>query len=299
MNWCDERLGISPSAAAPRPTDEAVEARLAALPVADLVRGWREVAAAGLREETAGTRRFALYFDRLGRQEPERALAFITAAVEIEPDDAVVMLIAEEKVLGQLLVFRADRVVDGLEAAARASPRFRCLLGGVYWMLHGGAVERQDIAERLLAVADPQAYDNWRRGHQARSPLFDLTSLPLAELARAWIEITCRSPLAQLSDGNRAALADVQQDLLATAPQRALALVVEILLAEEHPAVLGVLAAGLLEDLIPGEEGPLFDAIEEEARRNARFRHLLGGVWYSGSPAVAARLDGVTDRTGW
>lgn len=55
--------------------------------------------------------------------------------------------------------------------------------------------------------------------------------------------------------------------------------------------VIGVLAAGPLEDLID-DFGPQFiDRVEDEAKRNVAFRHLLGGVWKSGSPEIWARVE--------
>ena len=46
--------------------------------------------------------------------------------------------------------------------------------------------------------------------------------------------------------------------------------------------VIGILAAGPLEDLIADHGADFIDRIELEARRNAAFRHLLGGVWRRG-----------------
>ncbi len=54
--------------------------------------------------------------------------------------------------------------------------------------------------------------------------------------------------------------------------------------------VLGVLAAGPLEDLIH-YWGPTFiERIEDAARRDAAFRALLGGVWQSSTPEVWDRV---------
>src|SRR5262249_55021690 len=69
----------------------------------------------------------------------------------------------------------------------------------------------------------------------------------------------------------------------------------EIVRIEEHPALLGVLAAGLMEDLVVAHGTAMIDAIEAEARRNWRFRQMLGGVWVpSAEPAVAKRLKQAT-----
>ncbi|MEA9588297.1 hypothetical protein VC279_00570 [Xanthomonas sp. WHRI 10064A] len=56
-------------------------------------------------------------------------------------------------------------------------------------------------------------------------------------------------------------------------------------------SVIGVLAAGPLEDLIQDSGLDYIERIELEARRNPAFRHLLGGVWKSGTPEVWARLE--------
>jgi hypothetical protein len=63
-------------------------------------------------------------------------------------------------------------------------------------------------------------------------------------------------------------------------------------LAKNPPdSVIGILAAGPLEDLIH-QAGPQYiDRIELEARRNPAFRHLLGGVWQSSTPDVWARIE--------
>lgn len=59
--------------------------------------------------------------------------------------------------------------------------------------------------------------------------------------------------------------------------------------------VAEVLAAGPLEDIIE-DYGPTFiDRIEAESRRNATFRHLLGGVWKSSSPEIWSRVEACRD----
>ena len=91
----------------PPPSAEEVEARLADLPMEDLVRAWRMVSTTSLKDQTAGTHAFKMYFDRLSHATPERGIAFIEAELASEPDDEIVVLLAEGKVLGQLLVFHA------------------------------------------------------------------------------------------------------------------------------------------------------------------------------------------------
>jgi hypothetical protein len=67
--------------------------------------------------------------------------------------------------------------------------------------------------------------------------------------------------------------------------------ILKVLDGQPSQNVIGMLAAGPLEDLIQ-EWGELFvDRIELEARRNPAFRHLLGGVWESSTPEVWARIE--------
>jgi hypothetical protein len=300
MNWCDERLGLPAEDGPDHFHSEEHQAAIAAMPVEDLVRGWRAMNRARYPDKTAGCWCFDRYFDALGHQDPQRAVDFIAAELAGEPDDAMVALIADGKLLPQLLHFNAPKVAGRLVETALRVPRLRWLLGGVYWSIRGGMVESERAKQRLLAIADRAAYDAWKEALQADAEEIDFDALALPELARVWIEMTARSPREKLMDDNAARLFDWQGDLVRDDPDRALALIREVLRQEPHPAILGVLAAGLLEDLIPAQEGPVFDAIEAEAQANPRFRHLLGGVWFSSmSPAVVARLEKVTDRSRW
>jgi Family of unknown function (DUF6869) len=292
MTWCDERLGLDP--AADEMTQERLaqaEAKLAALSLADLVRGWREVGTVGLRARTSGCHCFSMYFDRVGHDDPERALAFIEGVVTQEPNDGQVALLAQEKLLSQLLHFNAARVVDGLEAAAGRLPRLRWLLGAFAWGFRGGMLEDKDIARRLAAVADEAAYKAWEDDYKAGRERIDFAALSPTELAQHWVELTAYSPLERERDDNAMALFDYQWELAKDDPQRALALVIEIVQIEQHPRMLGLLAAGLVEDLLVAHGPDVIDAIEVEARGNPRFRQMLSGVWTSRvDPAVAERL---------
>jgi hypothetical protein len=291
MNWCDHKLGLEPAAQMTRESFARMDTTLASLPPADLVRGWREVATVGLLEQTRGTHCFDMYFDRLGHDDPERALAFIEAEVASEPDDALVALVAEGKLLAQLLNVNAARVVDGLEKVAVRLPRLRWLLGAIAWTFRGGIVSDQDIAHRLRALADEPAYKAWEAKYKAGHDTIIFAALPLREVARLWVRITAYSPLERERDDNACALFDFQWNLARDEPERALALVQEIARIEDHPTLLSVLAAGLMEDLVVAHGAAVIDAVEAEARGNWRFRQVLGGVWLSSvDPAVAERL---------
>jgi len=235
-----------------------------------------------------------MYFDRLGHEDPERALAFIEAAVTQEPNDALVALLAQEKLLSQLLHFNAARVVDGLEAAAQRLPRLRWLLGAFAWGFRGGMLEDKDIARRLEVIADEAAYKAWDDDYKAGRKRIDFAALSAEELAQHWVELTAYSPLERERDDNAMALFDYQWELAKSDPQRALVLIIEVVRIEQHPRMLGLLAAGLVEDLLVAHGPDVIDAIEVEARGSLRFRQMLSGVWTSRvDPAVAERLAAV------
>jgi hypothetical protein len=67
--------------------------------------------------------------------------------------------------------------------------------------------------------------------------------------------------------------------------------ILAILDREPADAVLGILAAGPLEDLIHHDGARFIDRIELQARRDPAFRHLLGGVWESGPEEIWTRVD--------
>ena len=74
-------------------------------------------------------------------------------------------------------------------------------------------------------------------------------------------------------------------------PEVAWALILEILAREPSQRAIAALAAGPLEDLID-EHGPQFiERIELLARRDPKFRHLLGGVWESSTSQIWARVE--------
>ncbi len=52
-----------------------------------------------------------------------------------------------------------------------------------------------------------------------------------------------------------------------------------------------MLAAGPLEDLIEYHGPDFIGRIEDEARRSAIFRELLGEVWESSTPEVWGRIE--------
>jgi len=82
-----------------------------------------------------------------------------------------------------------------------------------------------------------------------------------------------------------------------TTPDDCWAVILEVLARSPPDAVLGILAAGPLEDLIHYHGPEFIERIETESRRSAGFRHLLGGVWKSSSPEIWARVQKAQGQT--
>lgn len=96
----------------------------------------------------------------------------------------------------------------------------------------------------------------------------------------------------------------LEQDINPWAPQRFIEigeddpeltweLILLIFEKTSDPAILGMVAAGPLEDLVD-EHGPLFiDRIEEQAKSNPVFKEALHGVWRSSTREIWARVEAV------
>jgi hypothetical protein len=74
-------------------------------------------------------------------------------------------------------------------------------------------------------------------------------------------------------------------------PEDCFAAILAILDKEPPDEVLGVLAAGPLEDLLNYHGTDYVDKIEMEARKNPEFKDLLGGVWYTKDDELQKRLN--------
>lgn len=294
MTWCDQVLGYCDEtgcALDPTPTYEQVGERIDGLSMADWVRAWRAVCTTKFRDRTPGVYAFVTHFDRLSHGEPERGVAFIEQALQDEPDDEVLNLIAKGKPLGQLLVFHAARATPLLQELALRQPRVRWLLGRQARAIQNGMVEDKEVARRLLAICDEPAYRAWKEKTHPKSESVDFESLSLSELAETWIAIMSRSDIEIERDDHWYELYDYQHALTGNEPARALALVKAVLEIEDNPNLLGSLSAGMLEDLIPHNDGPVVDAVVAEAASDPQFQDLLCGVWFDGlSPQVVARL---------
>src|SRR6185437_15077542 len=126
---CDRLLGASGATPLTGAEAKAASGRIAELPVGDLVKAWRVAMTTRLSAQTPAIQLFDGYFDGLGERDPDRALDFIAALDRDEPDDALFMLLADRKILGQLVLFHLPKAIDPLCELARKSPRLRIALG--------------------------------------------------------------------------------------------------------------------------------------------------------------------------
>ena len=89
-------------------------------------------------------------------------------------------------------------------------------------------------------------------------------------------------------------------ELVANEPLLALAMVLEILKIDSSNKIQEVLSAGPLEDLLAKHGELIIESVEREAKANAKFAQLLGGVWQNSMPNdIWARVQTVWDRRGW
>jgi hypothetical protein len=89
--------------------------------------------------------------------------------------------------------------------------------------------------------------------------------------------------------GNYAAVMDAHWD----DPQRGLAYLALAMRRYDDAMFLGVLAAGLLEDLLDDPTPEMLHRIITEARKTPRFRWMLSGVWLH---AIAERARTAVER---
>lgn len=260
-----------------------------AMPLAELADTWRALQSVGLRDKTEGTWATFRYFDSLPHERPERALALILEILDRESDIPTLLKLGDKFTPALLYAHGAD-LIDRLESEAADNPQLRWLLGSVIWWSEDG-----QLAAQLSAIADKAGWRAARDAHADRNPAIDFEDLSPAEVAQVWIaQNGCPD---KDRDGNWMRLRDYDDELRVENPERALAIILEVLKTETNRNMLGYLAAGPLEDLISMDT---IDMIEAEAARNERFKWLLGGVWYHTAPdPLKARLDAIIQGQHW
>lgn len=88
--------------------------------------------------------------------------------------------------------------------------------------------------------------------------------------------------------------------LVEDAPERAWDAINQVLEITDRVDVLGLLAAGPLEDLLSYHGDAFIERVEALARSNPRFAFLLGGVWrFRMSDENWSRVGQVANRDAW
>ena len=84
-------------------------------------------------------------------------------------------------------------------------------------------------------------------------------------------------------------------DICRNDPDLCWELILEILRIDQSDRVVGNLAAGPLEDLLVRHGAKMIDRVESQARKDRRFKNLLGGVWKNAmSDDVWSRVKAVS-----
>jgi hypothetical protein len=197
-----------------------------AMPIGELADTWRALQHVGLRDKTDGTWTTFRYFDALPHEQPDRALDLMLSVLKRETDTSVLMQLGD-KFTPALLIAHGPALIDRLEREAADNPGLRWLLGSVIWWTEDEALEA-----RLWAIADK---DGWRAvsdAHEERNPQIDFARLSPAELAKVWIaQNECPD---KDRDRNWSALRDYEASLREDDPERALAIIREVLKIETN-----------------------------------------------------------------
>lgn len=269
-------------------TPDETDVFLNAMPIEELASLWCVLQRLSRRDQTSGAFAAKLYFDHLPHRKPDLALDLALEVLRAESDKPTVMQL-NDKFMMALMYAHGAEVIDRIEREAEDNARLRWLLGGI----HFGPGEK--LRDRIEAIADSLG---WRKDEIARKtpkhPL-DCEAMSIDELALAWVTQYSKSD--RDPDDNFFVMMDYESNLREEDPDKAIDLIVAILDIETNPALLSLLAAGPLEDVISMET---IDRIEREARADKRFHHLLGGVWYyRATDELKARLDALIGDVRW
>jgi hypothetical protein len=252
-----------------------------AMPIAQVASIWSALQRLTLHGENKAVWAAQRYFEHLPDLKPQRALDLVTEVLTSEQDKPTVMQL-NYRFMPTLVEKHGEEVIDRIEAEANQNSRFRWLLGGIlYWR------PSPDIKDRIEAIAEVELWKADKKAHKTPSVPLDYEKMSLPELARAWVEQ--RSKCKQDIDKNFFAMMHYESEILKRDPDMMIDLILEILKIETNPNVLGLLAAGPLEDVIGMNT---IDRIEREAYADPRFRHFLGrGCYDDESEELKARLD--------
>ncbi len=126
-----------------------------------------------------------------------------------------------------------------------------------------------------------------------------MSDAELNELARDWIGYWHDKKNEELWEAwNRSS--DYMDEAVESHPLDAWKLVLTIHALDQSEKIQQVLSAGPIEDLLVKHGDETIPLVEAEARRDATFAKVLGGVWKNRmTDEIWARLQAVWDRRGW
>ena len=126
-----------------------------------------------------------------------------------------------------------------------------------------------------------------------------MTDAELGALAADWV-LYWQAPEGSVAREQLRYACDREYDLVREEPGVAWRLILAILRLNSSSEIQEVLSAGPLEDLLAKHGEAFIGHVEQEAKSNAAFARLLGGVWQNSmSESVWSRVQAVWDRSGW
>jgi hypothetical protein len=124
-----------------------------------------------------------------------------------------------------------------------------------------------------------------------------LNTMPITDLASMWCVLQRLSRRDQTSGAWAAKL--YFDNLPHKQPDRALALVLEVLRAESDKPTVMQLNDKLMLSLIYAHGADVIDRIEAEAAHNARLRWLIGGIYFGPGEPFQDRISAIADAKSW
>jgi hypothetical protein len=118
-------------AAAPElATSDDPEIFLDAMPIPELASMWGTLQRLSRRDQTSATWSALMYFNRLSKRRPHRALDLALEVLRVESDKPTAMQLNDTFMLA-LIDAHGTEIIDRIEREASVNKRFRDLLGGV------------------------------------------------------------------------------------------------------------------------------------------------------------------------
>jgi hypothetical protein len=215
----------------------------------------------------------------LEREYPEETWSLILEILS-KTDLVHVLAVLAAGPLEDLLAFHGEKVIDRVEVEAKANPRFKNLLLGVWQR----STMSEELWKRVRGAAGWRREENqWVEVAKPRPPreLDNIKEIDISKLAGRWIQLhSAQHGMERESNevGDPLEVLDVVYDLAGKHPEEAWTLILEISKRIDAENVLNLLASGPVEDLLQYHGEKLIERVEAEARANPRFKYLLGGI---------------------